>query len=261
MNRALAIATAAIISVLAACDAMSGLPARRPDPQPCDQVFNAVRCMAIRDSAANKLKTTREGILAVDIVPEATPEVDGRTVIQITSGGGSFELLATLADGSTRSATIQCAGIPDDPGCFDDPHLDAISVTQGGYHDVPAGSSPVPSAAPGAVAAATQLLVERLDIPIDHVGPHEVRLGEARLPNGLSTTATFELVDDWPPGITILDRRVMLEVRSMLDSQVIRNIYEHGWSQGVEPVAAFLVFDVFRFDPGAMLSVRNVLVR
>ena len=253
---------AAMGLVVGACQGAIDALAPPRDPIPCEQVFNVVRCLAIRDSAANQLGTTREDVVAVEIVTEPTPEThDGITVIRTTSGAGSVDLRVTLADGSTRGAVIRCAGIPDDPGCFDDPRLVATSAAEGGYRDVPAGSSPVPSAAPDAVAAGRKLLIERLDIPIDHVGPYEVLLGEARLPNGLLTTATFKLVDDWPPGITILSRRVDMHVRSAVDGRMIRNIYEHGWREGAEPVEVFLVFDVFRFDPGAVLSIKNVLVR
>lgn len=68
------------------------------------------------------------------------------------------------------------------------------------------------------------------------------------------------LVDSWPADLTILDG-VRLEVRSLDDGKPLMNIYEHGWRKGVEPVEAFLVFDVFRFEPGATLSIRNVVVR
>lgn len=250
-----------MIAVVGACDAMTGMLVPPAAPQPCDQVFNAVRCLAIRDSAANQLDTTREHVVAVEILPEPTPEIrDGQVVLNARSGPGPIDIRVTLADRSTHAVTIHCGGIPQDPGCFDDPHLIAISPMNG-YRDVPEGSSPVPTAAPAAVAAGSELAIDRVDIAIDHVGPHEVRLGEARLPNGLLTSAEFEFVDDWPLSITIPDRRVSLEVRSTADGRPIRNIYEHGWREGAEPVEVVLVFEVFRYDPGAVLSIRNVLVR
>ena len=109
---------------------------------------------------------------------------------------------------------------------------------------------PVPSAAPDALADATELRIDRLDIPIEHTGPNEIELGEVLLPNGLLTTADFALVDDWPAGITILEGRVDLEIRSTVDGKPIWNIYEHGWREGTERVEAVLVFDVFRVRPG-----------
>jgi hypothetical protein len=252
----------AAIVLVGACSALSGVLGPARVPQPCAQVFNDVRCLAIRDSAAFQLHTTREEITAVEIQPDPTPEIiDGKTILRTTSGGSPVELVVTLADGTARRVTIQCAGIPDDPGCFDDPQLFASSVTMGGYHDFPEDATPVPTAEPEAIADATELRIDRLDIPIDHVGLNEIRLGELLLPNGLLTEADFALVDDWPSGITILDRAVGLEVRSVVDGKPIFNIYEHRWREGTERVEAVLVFNVFRFDQGAKLAIRNVVVR
>jgi len=57
---------------------------------------------------------------------------------------------------------------------------------------------------------------------------------------------------------------VYLEIRAKSDGKVIWNIYEHGWREGVEGVEgvdAVLVFDVFHVDPGATLSIRDLVVR
>lgn len=233
-----------------------------PAPHPCGQVFNQVRCLAITDSAADQLGTTREDVVSLVVLPGPTAEVrDGKVILRTTSGGQSVDVSVTLADGSVHPVTIFCAGIPSDPGCFDDPHLSATSVTRGGYHDTPEGATAVPSAAPDALADATELRIVRLEIPVDHVGAYEVMLGEVRLPNGLLTTADFALVDDWPPDLTILQGGVNLEIRSLEDGRPITNIYEHGWRAGTERAAAVLVFDVVRFDAGAALSIRDVVVR
>jgi hypothetical protein len=261
---ATAIAAVAIVFLVAGCDALANLvkgPA--PTPQPCGQVFNAVRCLAMTDKAAFQLHTTREDITAIVVVPEPTPEVrDGVTILQTRSGGPPIDLLVTLADGTIHQTTLFCVGVNTEPACVDDPHLDAHSISlDGGYFDRTADATPVPSIAPDALAEATALRIDRLDIPIDHTGTNEVVLGEAWLPNGLVTTAGFALVDDWPPGVTILDGGVRLEVRSQLDGKPIQNIYEHGWRKGIEGVDAVLVFDVFRFDPGATLSIADVVVR
>jgi|RhiMetdeSRZDD1v2_1073273.scaffolds.fasta_scaffold154105_3 hypothetical protein len=256
------LALIAVATSIAGCGVLGSAFSAPGVPQACDRVFNAVRCVAIRDSAAFRLHTTREDIIAVDIQPDPTPEIiDGKTILRTTSGGKPVELVVTLSDGTTQRVTILCAGIPDDPGCFDDPHLLASSVTMGGYHDFPEDATPVPSAAPEAIADATELRIDRLDIPIDHVGLNEIHLGEVLLPNGLLTAADFALVDDWPHDITILERSVNLEIRSLVDGKTIYNIYEHGWREGTERVEAVLVFNVFRFDPGAKLGIRNVVVR
>jgi hypothetical protein len=232
-----------------------------PRATPCGEAFNAVRCQAMIDSVAARLHTTREDVVLLEIMPDPTPRVvDGVVILETRGGAAPIELRATLADGSTHR-TSMCGGIPSGPACMDEPKLDTAGFMDGGYHDVPEGSSPVPSAAPDAVLAATGLLIDRLDIPIDHTGHHEVRIGEALLPNGLLSTVYFELVDDWPANLTIIEGGVHLEIRSMVDGKPIFNIYEHGWREGTEPVEAILVFDVFRFDPGATLSIRDVVVR
>ena len=263
-GRAAALVVAGLTAafIVAGCDALANMvkgPA--PTPQPCGQVFNPVRCLAMTDKAAFQLHTTREDITAIVVVPEPTPEVrDGVTILQTRSGGPPIDLLVTLADGTLHQTTLFCVGVNTEPACVDDPHLDAHSISlDGGYFDRTADATPVPSAAPDAIEMATKLHIDRLDIPIDHTGPYQVSLGEAWLPNGLLTEADFELVDDWPPDITILDGGVSLEVRA--DGRPIQNIYEHGWREGTELVEAVLVFDVFRFDPGAKLSIADVVVR
>jgi hypothetical protein len=263
MRRAAAALLVAALA-LTGCDAIAGVfPGPPKGPEPCGQRFNAVRCLAMTDTAALQLHTTRENIVSIDVVPDPTPEVrDGVTILQTRSGGPPIDLIVTLADGTIAQTTLFCVGVNTEPACVDDPHIEMHAMSkEGGYSDRTADATPVPSAAPDAVEMATELHVDRVDIPIDHTGRHEIVLGEAWLPNGLLTTADFEMVDDWPPGVTILAGGVSLEVRPMAGGQPIRNIYEHGWREGIEGVEAVLVFDVFRFDPGATLSIQDVVVK
>jgi hypothetical protein len=214
------------------------------------------------DAVAAQLHRTREDITAMEVIPDPTPEVrDDGMILRTTSGGQPVDLNVRLADGTIEQVALMCVGVNTEPACVDDPRLSATSVTQGGYHDTPEGASPVPSAAPDALAGAMELRLDHLDIPIDHTGPHEVRRGEAHLPNGLLTTADFALIDDWPADVTIIEGGVHLEIRSPEDGRPIWNIYEHGWREGTERVEAILVFDVFRFEPGATLSIRDVVIR
>ena len=119
-----------------------------------------------------------------------------------------------------------------------------------------------PSITPEALAQAISLRIPRLDIPVDHTGRYEVPVGEARLPNGILTSADFALVEPWPAGVSILDGGVRLEIRALDDGGTpIRNIYEHGWRPGTERVEAVLVFNVAHFDPGATLGVKDVVVQ
>ena len=260
----------AVAALLAGCVA-SGEPAS-PQPQPCRQSFNAVRCLAMTDYAAVQLKVRREDIAAIDIIPEPTPEIrDGVTIVQTRSGGPPIDVRVTMTDGSTQLASMNCVGIASHPACVDDPHLSAGSVTgdSGGYHDTPCAgeppdgcATPLPTIDPVAAESATPLTIARLDIPLDHVGEYEVNLGEATLPNGILTKASFEFVDDWPPGITITSGGVGILVRSLEpDGKPFGNYYDHGWRAGTERVEALLVFTVDHVDSGAVLAIRDVVVR
>ncbi|MGH2476179.1 MAG: hypothetical protein ACRDIL_13040 [Candidatus Limnocylindrales bacterium] len=247
---------------LTACNAFAGaFPNAAPPPQPCERIYNPLQCTAITDAAALQLGAIREDVVSVDVVPDPTPEVrDGVTILQTRGGAPRMNLLVTLTDGTMHPVSM-CGGVSMEPQCVPEPRLIANTVTQGGYHDVPEGSSPVPSAAPVALAEASALSIDRLDIPIDHTGRNEILLGDARLPNGLLTRADFGLVDTWPPDVSIVDGRVTLEVRSRLDGKPIENIYAHGWHPGIEDVEAILVFEVFWFEPGATLTIRDIVVR
>jgi hypothetical protein len=229
------------------------------------------------DYAAVKLEVRREDIAAIDVLPEPTPEIrDGKTIVVIRSGGPPIDVRVTMTDGSTRVTSMDC-WLGSNPACMDDPHLVVESVTgpNGGYHDVACyGDSPehpdppvvcdtpLPTIESEAADAATPLSIATRDVPLDRAGPYEVRLGEATLPNGILTEASFGLVDDWPPGVTITAGTASIVVRSLEpDGKPFTNYYVHGWRAGTERVEAVLVFTVDRVDPGAVLGIRDVVVR
>ena len=236
----------------------------------CAAAFSAVRCSNMVDYAAFKLQTRRDEIAGMTVLPPPTPEVrDGNTILQTRSGGPPVDTLVTLHDGSVHEVSMDCGGIPA-LQCQDAPQLQAMSVTMGGYFDTactgtpPKGcQTPVPPADAAALSAAVPLHVARFDIPIDHDGHYEVAVGEARLPNGLLTIADFGFVaPGWPSDMTIADGVVGIVVRSLDDPpRAFMNVHEHGRVAGVERVEAVLVFDVRRHDAGAILSVRDVVVR
>ena len=213
------------------------------------------------DWVAVQLGTTQEQVASLLVIPQPTPgTVDGVT---IRSGGPPVDVEVTLRDGSAHRLTLNCAGISANE-CADDPHLEAWSVMHGGYYDGTAAEllGGRPTIAPDALADAMALRVARLDIPIDHIGQYGVPVGEARLPNGILTAADFALVDDWPTGVSIVSGGVILEIRSLDEGgKPIRSIYEHGWHPGSEQVEAVLVFNVAHFDPGAMLGIKDIVVR
>jgi hypothetical protein len=262
----------AMLVVVAGCDAIAGIfPGPASTPQPCGQVFNAVRCLAMTDAAASQLKTRRDDVVSLEILPEPTPEVrDGVTILQTRGGAAPIDLRVTLADGTTRQVSM-CGGIPSGPACMDDPQLTAGSMTgpNGGYRDVPCAGeppdgcpTPFPSFEPKTVAAAKPLTIAELAIPIDHEGPYEVSLGEGSLPNGVLTEASFTFAVPWPDDVSLTDGQAFIQVRSLEPGgKPFENYYTHGWHPGIERVEAVLVFNVLWAAPGAKLGIRDVVVR
>jgi hypothetical protein len=253
--------TAAAVVVAGIAAGCSAFIVHAPTPMSCADKFSERRCEVMADSAAWKLGVTRESVVGIEVLPMPTSESGGA----VTLGGPPDVVVAVkLLDGSVREVGMGCGGVAEDwnPACQDDPQVQVRSVADG-YRDVPAGSTPVPSAAPDALADARALAIDRLAIPIDHTGPYEVRLGEARLPNGLLTAASIALTEPWPSHVAIIDPEgVVLRLRSLEpDGSPFVNIYDHGWRPGPERVEAYLTFDVFRFDPGAVLSVEDVVVQ
>jgi hypothetical protein len=155
---------------------------------------------------------------------------------------------------------------------MDVPQIEARSSVEdgGGYHDVPCpdGSpphscgTPLPTIEAAAVAAARPLSVARFSIPIDHIGTYEVSLGEASLPNGVASVASFAFVDGWPIDVSLKDGVAQIGLRSLEpDGKPFQNYYDHGWRPGDERVEAILVFHVLWFEKGAVLAIRDVVVR
>ena len=239
-------------------------------PQACAQVYDADRCLAMTVSVAFDLGIDPDAVTSLEILPEPTPEVrDGQMILTTHSGGPTIEVSVTTADGIVRPGVVHCEGVASGPACVSGQHLSADSILHGGYMDTPCAgeppdgcATPVPTVDPEAAADATELRVARLDIPIDHVGEYEIKLGEARLPNGLLSAADFAYVDDTPDGIIMLSNGASIQIRSLEpDGLPFSNIFEHGWRPGVERVEAVLAFHVDHFEPGASLSIKDVVVR
>jgi hypothetical protein len=224
---------------------------------PCVARFSPERCEAMAERVAGDLGVERTAIGGLTILPDRDPD-------QTYFGARPIYLEIAMADGSVQAAEINCPGISSSyvPSCMDDPALQATSATTNGYRDTPDDATPLPSIDPGTAAMATEIHVPRLDIPINAVGRMEIQVGVGALPNGILSEAEFGFVDDWPSDLSIVDAMVSLYVRSLEPGgNGFDNYYLHGWRPGVERVEAVLVFDVGRFEPGAVLSVRDVVVR
>jgi len=172
-------------------------------------------------------------------------------------------------DGVSSDAPVFC-GLGGDRSllCTDTPVIQRRSP-MAGYTDVPCTgeapenpcASPVPSPDASALAAARPLEVSRLDIPIDHVGTYTIPVGEASLPNGILSEATFDLSNDSPTNLLVSSDGVFLQIESLEGGLPFENIYAHGWHTGTERVSATLTFTVESFDPGAVLEVTNLTVQ
>jgi len=220
------------------------------------------------DAAASTVGRTRGDVAATAIVPDPPPK-DG--VVVILGGAAPINVRITLTDGTTRD-TPMCMGLASGPTCTDMPKLEARSglADGAGYKDVPCSDDappntcgrPLPTLEPAAVAAARPLSIDRSSIPIDHVGAYEVSLGKASLPNGVVSVASFEFTDTWPADVSLEDGVAQIDLRSLEPGgKPFQNYYEHGWRPGVERVEAVLTFRVLWFEKGAILNIRDVVVR
>lgn len=235
-------------------------------PRPCGEMYGARRCLAMTDAAASEVGRTRDDVTAVVIVPYPPPR-DG--ILETLGGARPIKVRLTFTDGSTIDASM-CGGAPSGPACMDEPRLQAATafIPGSGYRDLPCTgttedtcATPLPALDPAAVADARPLSIARLDIPIDHKGSYEIPLGDARIPNGVITSASFQFVDDWPDDITITGANVGIAIHSLEpDGKPFDGYYQHGWRPGVESIEATLVFGVDRFEPGAVLSIRDIEV-
>jgi hypothetical protein len=110
------------------------------------------------------------------------------------------------------------------------------------------------------VEAANALEVAALDIRLDHVGGYEVLVGEASLPDGSLSERHGSLANTRPTTFWI-DDGIGIEVRPTEPGRpAVGSIYRDPYD-GVEPVRVFLVFEVVETSPGAVLEVRDILVR
>ncbi len=252
------------------CDRLAAL---RPAPTPavCGLVFGETRCEVVTVATAVGLGVDPEDIALLEIMPDPTPEVGDDGGVILGSGGPSLEVRVQLHDGTIRLHTLHCGGIASGyyPPCMDEPHLRAVSMTRDGYRDIPCvGETPAGCATPqpaiqaDAAADAEPITIGTLDVRVDRKGQHEIPIGRGSLPNGILTEAAFELVDPWPDGLIILDGSVFLDVRSLEPNGTpFDNYYLHGWRDGVERIEAVLVFTADNVEPGAVLRIREVVVR
>lgn len=240
------------------------------DPADCARLrFAEDRCLAVVDAALQAHGLTLadvQGVALADAPPDTT-SLGSRPIATVTW---------RLLDGSTGSQEVRCLlmGGQYSLVCTDRPEIPLYAPygSGGGYHDVPCGAvpggepgsacaTPMPAIAPDAAAAAVPLEIVAHAYPITTLGPQEILVGRATLPNGILSDARFSLADPFTRAFSVRDG-ISLVVRSLDPSRPpFVNIYEHGWYSGTEQVEVYLVLDVTTLTPGARIEVRDLVVR
>ena len=250
-------------------------PGRIPiggDPVPCRDVFQAWRCDLITSATAEELHVKPGAIVSVRIIPEpVATDANGRQITVMRGGGTPLNVRATLANGKNKDVYVGCAGVDSRPICVGIPPtpLPLIGGSYGQGHDLPCPgappdgcATPVPSPDPRLAADAQPIRVSQLDIPIDHIGDYRIELGRGSIPNGRLTESTYGFADERPAGVTIMEHGPRLEIESLEpDGKPFFDVYEHGWRPGLERIVVYLTFHVDAFEPGAVISLRGVVVR
>jgi hypothetical protein len=259
------LAVAAVAILLSGCELVGlGGPRGGNYPAACpDFKFAERRCAAVVERARNEAAVDAARVTRVELLPaprEGGVNLGGIMVAQVRF---------TLADAPSVTQDVWCKGVwaEDDLSCQDDPQ---IRLSGGVDHDIPcAGEAPngdpagcatlPPTPPPAAVAAAKPLGVNALDIPLDHLGAYEIKVGHAGLPNGYLSKRQFSIADTRPTGWWI-SGGIYLDIRPPAGRPPVGSIYRAPF-KGTEPVDVFLVFEVTETSPGAVLQIRNLVVQ
>ena len=235
----------------------------RPPAEACRRLdFDQRRCDAVIARAIEGAGIGQAEVVSVEL---GRPDGTKRGL------GGSLAALARLhlGDGRVLDQEVWCTGVGTEyrAWCTDDPRLELF---MGANHDVPCNgdqSGAVPEGCatpivldPEAVAQARGLQVDAIDVPAT-VGKHEVELGRATLPNGFLEAASFTLADLAPDGVVIPDGVHLVVTSTDASRPQLGNVYDRGVFPGVEEVVATLTFEVIEAPPGAVLQVRDLVVR
>ena len=241
---------------------MSG-PAGGPYPDACASLgFGVRQCASIVARARSDVGIYPLGDPTIDILP---PTDDG----QARLGGGMISRVRFhLSDGRERTVEVWCIGVVggEDDACNSDPtimidagHVDSdIPCTGGG--DPPTGCATFPpTPRPEVQAKATPLRIPAIDIPLDHLGSYQIELGEAGLPDGAFTDSSASVADERPTTFWIRDASLVIKPVDP-SRPPVGSIFRDPFD-GVEQVRVSLEFNVTELSPGAVLQVRDVVVR
>ncbi|MBA2720546.1 MAG: hypothetical protein H0U52_15090 [Chloroflexi bacterium] len=250
----------------------------RPYPAGCvDFDLDDRRCAAVVAIARHELRLD-DPAATIELLSEPPPvgcgpQEDG-TVIVCTRSGGHTAVIVRFdpASGPAREYQFHCGvGSQGSIACHENPII-RIATPMDAYHDIPCAgedaignptgcATPVPAIEASAQSAARPLTVPALDIPIDDDGAYSVEIGRVGIVNGVLKDARAKLSGETLPDVILLDGiRMALEPIDPAGKAFL-NIYEHGWTPGVEEARVVLHFHVIQHEPGAVLPIRDVAVR
>jgi hypothetical protein len=255
-----AIVLTLVIATGAACSLVGALgePRGGSYPEACDQWdYSARRCEALVERAMHQAGVDEAEVSSVELLPFER---------QANLGGQQAALVRLLfADGRIVDQAVHCVGVDSGPACMEGASIPIYGA--GVDTDVPCVGEPPsgcatlpPQPEADAIAAATPFALAALDIPIDHEGHYEVKVGSATLPDGYLSERAYSLAQPRPEDFWI-DEGVRLEVRSDVAGRPpIGSVYRDPFD-GPEPVTIYLVFEVTDMDRPSLLEVRDIRVR
>jgi hypothetical protein len=241
------------------------------------------RCTVIAQELARRDEISVSDTTSIDLLGDpGCPENPNQTCVRTTAF--VVRVRFHLPSGAIREESQFCGvGGQYSILCTETPEIELILPIQNGYRDVPCNGEPARTASPAelnanetipptcptvfpdpdpATAAAEKpLLVPSLDIPIDHVGEYHVALGRGTLANGILEMTSLKASDAQPSSF-FLRAGIWLELTSLKAGGLpFDNYFTHGRVEGTEPFSARLTFEVMAFDPGAVLQIRDVVIR
>jgi len=238
-------------------------PASRSGPFPaaCGAMgFSSVQCQAIVERAEKMAGVDAARVGSVNFLRFDNAQHVSLGGIQVAR----VEL--RLDSGQSQIEDVWCVGVghESDRACNADAK---ITIGGGVDHDVPCSGEPPAGCAtlptspdPSAIAAALPLHLASFSISLDHDGHYEVAVGAATLPDGALSERRAALVDPSPTSYWI-ENGIRIEVRSDVPGRPpIGSVYRDPFD-GVEPVHVFLVFDAVDVQTGAVLELRDLVVR
>jgi hypothetical protein len=257
----LALLLTVLVSLVGACSALGlGAPRGGPYPQACESLdFPTRQCDAIVAVAQANASIAPETVTSIDILPPSSQGgglVGRRMVAQVRfhRSGQPDRTEEVWCTGVTRISAIAC-----DP---------SAKIGIGGHidHDVPCATEAIetcatlpPSPRPAIQAIARPLHVAALDILLDHLGPYEVEVGEAGLPDGVLSTISGRLGEPSPDSYWIADG-VGINVLPVDRSRPsLQSVYRDPFD-GVEAVTVVLLFNVTELTTPSVLQIRDLIV-